>query len=163
MINREIESIRDKFSDLKLKLFKCQLALQLGRDAYLAKQVHTVCGDKDITSGYIFNRQSEYYQEVFGEEEKSGVIETDFQNALRLVSSEIKNDSNLYYAYQANIAVQFQDEMARIISEGKDIDRTLIHQASNNAAKNFLNLWLKDGKETEDEKKRHDRPVGEDI
>ena len=54
----------------------------------------------------------------------------------------LKNDKELYYAYQANIAVQFQDEYAR--NEKKYKNRSDIHEISNKAAKNFLNLLIKD-------------------
>jgi len=52
----------------------------------------------------------------------------------------LKNDKELYYAYQANIAVQFQDEYARSKSTYKNHEE--IHKISNSAAKNFLNLLI---------------------
>ena len=54
----------------------------------------------------------------------------------------LKNDKELYYAYQANIAVQFQDEFAR--NKKKYKNRHDVHEISNVAAKNFLNLLIKD-------------------
>jgi len=52
----------------------------------------------------------------------------------------LKNDEELYYAYQANIAVQFQDEYASNPKKYKN--RQDIHEIANNAAKNFLNLLI---------------------
>jgi len=54
----------------------------------------------------------------------------------------LKDDKELYYAYQANIAVQFQDEFARNPKKYKS--RQDIHEISNMAAKNFLDLLIKD-------------------
>ena len=54
----------------------------------------------------------------------------------------LKNDEELYYSYQANIAVQFQDEYARNKKQYKN--RQDIHEISNTAAKNFLNLLVRD-------------------
>ena len=53
----------------------------------------------------------------------------------------LKEDKELYYSYQANIAVAFQDEYHR--NEKKYKNRDDIHIISNNAAKNFLNLLIK--------------------
>jgi len=53
----------------------------------------------------------------------------------------LKKDDGLYYAYQANIAVQFQDEFAR--NKKKYKSKADIHEISNNAAKNFLNLLIR--------------------
>lgn len=53
----------------------------------------------------------------------------------------LKHDRGLYYAYQANIAVQFQDEYAR--SKKRYKNRNDIHKISNKAAKNFLNLLMR--------------------
>lgn len=54
----------------------------------------------------------------------------------------LQNDKDLFYAYQANIAVQFQDEFAR--NRKKYKNKHDIHTISNNAAKNFLNLLIKE-------------------
>ena len=55
---------------------------------------------------------------------------------------KLKEDKELYYGYQANIAVQFQDEYAR--NKKKYKNRQDIHKISNTAAKNFLDLLIKD-------------------
>ncbi len=59
---------------------------------------------------------------------------------LDMLISGLKTDKDLYYSWQANIAVQFQDEFAR--SEKKYKNRQDIHAISNEAAKNFLNLLI---------------------
>ena len=53
----------------------------------------------------------------------------------------LKNDKELYYSYQSNIAMAFQDEFARCKKRYKNISD--IHTISNNAAKNFLDLLIK--------------------
>lgn len=58
--------------------------------------------------------------------------------------SALKNDPELYYAWQANIAVQFQDEFAKNIKFYKN--KKDIHEISNNAAKNFLDLLISNAK-----------------
>ena len=65
------------------------------------------------------------------------MITTELINAL-------KNDSELFEAYKANIAMAFKDEFDRyydgtaIASKTKDS----IHKIANNAAKNFLNNFI---------------------
>lgn len=66
----------------------------------------------------------------------------------------LKEDKELYYAYQANIAMAFKDEFnkayekqdnkgAIIQLEGLDI-----HEIANQAAKNFLDLLIQDDNES---------------
>ena len=64
-------------------------------------------------------------------------IKTDLPNAINVLIRSLLNDRNYYYAFQANIAVQFQDEYSR---EFGPVDREKIHEISNNAAKKFLDL-----------------------
>ena len=68
-----------------------------------------------------------------------------FKQAIKIVTSEIKNDSELYYGYQSNIAMAFVDEHYRIKKKtGKSaLSNKDIHLVANEAAKNFLNLWCK--------------------
>jgi len=67
----------------------------------------------------------------------------------RLIQA-LKGDEGYYYSWQANIAVQFQDEMGRD-SDLSDAERGRIHTASNVAAKNFLNLLIHTGEPDPDE------------
>lgn len=65
---------------------------------------------------------------------------------------KLRSDPDLYYAYQANIAMAFNDEMLRQATlfpgeEGLGDDSFLVtgtelHQIANQAAKNFLNLLI---------------------
>jgi hypothetical protein len=71
----------------------------------------------------------------------------DIKEAVKIVTNAIKNDAELFYAYQANIAVQFQDAFARNTKRYKN--RHDIHAISNEAAKNFLNLWIAVSKKDE--------------
>lgn len=62
---------------------------------------------------------------------------------------KIKEDKDLYYAYQANIAMAFKDEYHSFKKKkGKSLNNTDIHIIANNSAKNFLDLLLKDTAET---------------
>ena len=72
-----------------------------------------------------------------------------YEEAIKVVTEEIKNDPELYYAFQANIAMAFKDEYAR--NEVRDAHDRLegfeptldIHEIANTAAKNFLDLLIK--------------------
>jgi len=67
-----------------------------------------------------------------------------FKQAVKIVRETIKNDSELYYAYQANIAMAFKDEHYWVKKKMKKsaLSNGDIHEVANQAAKNFLNLWL---------------------
>jgi hypothetical protein len=57
----------------------------------------------------------------------------------------LREDESFYYAYQANIAMAFQDEYNRqvgLLASSAHIDEIDIHSISNEAAKNFLNLLI---------------------
>jgi hypothetical protein len=58
------------------------------------------------------------------------------KDAMDRVTATLKADPDMFIAFQANIAVQFQDECAR---RQLGIDAGLIHQISNAAAERFLN------------------------
>jgi len=60
---------------------------------------------------------------------------------IEILRKALKKDKELYYGYQSNIAVQFQDEFAR--NKKKYKNRQDIHEISNTAAKNFLDLLIK--------------------
>ena len=66
------------------------------------------------------------------------------KKAVEKLTTEIKQDEGFFMSYQANIAMAFQDEYYRC--EKKYKNKTDIHQISNTAAKNFLNLWCSGGK-----------------
>ena len=56
---------------------------------------------------------------------------------------ELVKDPELWYAFKANIAVQFQDSAHwhRLEKENNYLNREDIHKISNEAAENFLKLW----------------------
>ena len=57
----------------------------------------------------------------------------------------LREDEELYYAYQANIAMAFYDEYYRAKkTKPYYLNREDIHEIANNAAKNFLNLLIKE-------------------
>lgn len=61
-------------------------------------------------------------------------------NAFKIVFDTIKKDKELYYAYQANIAMAFKDEYHRCKKKHKNLKD--IHEIANKAACYFLNLLL---------------------
>ena len=67
-----------------------------------------------------------------------------FEKALNVVREEIRNDEELFHAYQANIAMAFVDEYKRNNSKYKN--DTDIHEIANTAAKVFINMWIRDQK-----------------
>jgi len=64
----------------------------------------------------------------------------------------LREDPELYYAYQANIAMAFKDNMdwaATKVECGEDnvsytVSREQLHTIANDAAKYFLNLLIKE-------------------
>lgn len=61
----------------------------------------------------------------------------EMQEATRIFRKNIKEDKDLYWAYQCNIAMSFMDELERSGYKFPEM-----HEISNKAAKNFLDLWL---------------------
>lgn len=68
-------------------------------------------------------------------------FKTQFQRALKKVLKDIKNDKDLYFGYQSNIAMAFFDNYYR--NKKKSKSRADILQIANDAAKEFLDRWLK--------------------
>ena len=65
----------------------------------------------------------------------------EMKEAVKVLTEQIKSDPELFYSYQANIAMAFKDEYDRC--EKKYKNKEDIHQIANQAAINFLNLWCK--------------------
>lgn len=63
-----------------------------------------------------------------------------YQDAVKKVMSEIRKDKELYYAFQANIAMSFVDENRRL---GSRDSYKKVHLMANQAAKNFLDMFIK--------------------
>jgi len=72
-------------------------------------------------------------------------MKTKLQKAVKTLTKSLKKDPELYYAYQANIAMQFKDEYSRARKEraGGYINNEDVHQIANKAAKAFLDLLIK--------------------
>jgi hypothetical protein len=58
--------------------------------------------------------------------------------AIRVLRQEMKDDPGLYYRYQDNIAIEFQDVVRQ---RGINIDDKTLYEISNDAAIRFLNRW----------------------
>ena len=65
--------------------------------------------------------------------------------AVKTLTKALVKDEGLWLAYKANIAVCFQDEMAKL-NPYLTIGKANIHQASNDAAQRFLELLTRDVK-----------------
>ena len=96
-----------------------------------------------------YNFTEEEYQKYL---ECEAYIEykTPLQKAIEILQEELK-DPDYFYAWQANIAVAFQDliEYSKLDLASVDIclyTRDRIHELSNKAAINFLNLLKSNGK-----------------
>lgn len=63
------------------------------------------------------------------------------QDAIRRLSHELKHDAGYFYAWQSNIAMAFKDEYDTHNRPGEAVD---LHQVANAAAKNFLNLLIRE-------------------
>jgi len=61
---------------------------------------------------------------------------------------ELREDPELFYAYQANIAMSFLDEHHNFKKkhDKKVLNKKELHTVANNAATNFLNLLTKEDK-----------------
>ena len=68
-------------------------------------------------------------------------MENSVKDAVKTLTKALKKDESFYYAYQANIAMAFKDEYAR--NRKKYMNKVDIHKVANQAARNFLNLWIK--------------------
>ena len=56
----------------------------------------------------------------------------------------LKEDEGYYISWQANIAMAFKDEYIRFLKEHARVESENIHEIANTAAKNFLDLLIKD-------------------
>ena len=65
------------------------------------------------------------------------VNQISFPIAFKIFASTLKKDKELYYAYQSNIAMAFQDAVTGAGYRFPDL-----HKLANDAAKNFLNLLI---------------------
>lgn len=62
-----------------------------------------------------------------------------FQDSFKHFQKSLRTDKELYYAYQANIAMAFVDENRR---QGSRDSYKRVHCVANEAAKNFLNALI---------------------
>lgn len=70
-------------------------------------------------------------------------INSDVPNAVNSLTKALKEDKEFFYAYQANIAMQFKDEFHRIAGKPGEVihvNSDDVHEIANTAAINFLNL-----------------------
>jgi hypothetical protein len=82
----------------------------------------------------VGNSENKVENGLFVKNEKPSII-------FELVK-QLREDDGLYLAYQANIAMAFKDEFNRSV-DGIIIKDAQLHQIANNAAKNFLNEFIK--------------------
>jgi chemotaxis protein CheY-P-specific phosphatase CheC len=66
------------------------------------------------------------------------------KDAVTQLCDDLRNDKDLFFAWQSNIAMAFYDEMSgRGIGDNLEIHKSELHEAVNNAAKSFLNALIK--------------------
>lgn len=68
-------------------------------------------------------------------------MENEVKNAVETLTKALKESESFYYSYQANIAMAFFDEYAK--NKKNYMNRGDIHKVSNQAAKNFLDFWIR--------------------
>ena len=62
-----------------------------------------------------------------------------------VLRNALKESDSYYYSWQANIAMAFVDEWQRTAEKGGlPVTRESIHEIANKAAKNFLNLLIRE-------------------
>ena len=59
--------------------------------------------------------------------------------AYQILAKALREDPGLYYGYQSNIAMAFYDEM----NKKALMDQASLHEVANQAAKNFLDMWIR--------------------
>lgn len=92
----------------------------------------------------------DHYIEPYRSEWDSAAVNT----AVDTLCKALRSDESFYYAYQANIAMAFKDEFWRNIHSHADLDLMdveTLHIIANQAAKNFLDLLIKDKPSTSEE------------
>lgn len=72
------------------------------------------------------------------------MMNKNFIKALNIVRKKLRNDDEIFFAYKANIAMAFFDACYwyKKKNNKKVLSNSDIHKCANEAAKNFLNLWI---------------------
>jgi len=65
------------------------------------------------------------------------------EEAVKVLTTALKEDERLREGYKANIAMAFKDEYARKKIDKNYVNSNDLHEIANQAADNFLNLWCK--------------------
>lgn len=65
------------------------------------------------------------------------------EDAVTQLRKDLKYDDGLYISYRANIAMAFKDEFGRQCKNGR-VNKKQLHNIANQAADNFLNLFIGD-------------------
>lgn len=74
-----------------------------------------------------------------------------FSDAYDTIAEALRNDKDLFYSYQADIAMAFKDQCA-----AKGISFPDLHDIANTAARDFLRNWIC---KSEIEKEKEDNHV----
>jgi hypothetical protein len=72
---------------------------------------------------------------------KDQEIKDNLEESVNVLRKALKEDEELYYGYQANIAMAFVDEVG---SSDLVIDHNDLHEIANTSAINFLNTLIGD-------------------
>ncbi len=65
------------------------------------------------------------------------------EEAVKVLTTALKEDEGLREGYKANIAMAFKDEYARKKIDKNYVNSNDLNEIANQAADNFLNLWCK--------------------
>lgn len=64
-------------------------------------------------------------------------------DAVKTLTKALREDEELYFAYQSNIAMSFFDAMKPRLSKS-ELTNNELGEAANKAAVNFMNLWIRE-------------------
>lgn len=67
--------------------------------------------------------------------------ETELSKSVNVLQEALRNDPELYFAYQSNIAMAFVDQYNKVPAQDQAFTLP-IHQVANDAAKQFLDLFI---------------------
>lgn len=68
------------------------------------------------------------------------------KKAIKILFKELRKDKELYYAWQSNIAMAFKDKYFTERKNKRYLNNEDIHNLANDAARNFLNLLIRNKK-----------------
>lgn len=136
MENKELEQ---KFnSEIDKKIIYEMLKSQTGKAILIDSNLITKGSDFDINK----------WEEIASKQGIQLIVnpEPTLKESIEVLQkhlSEDKSEGSYYHAWQCNIAMAFKDEVNRLHPVTNRWNRDLVHEIANQAAKNFLDILIK--------------------